>query len=382
MDARIVRAVLALVLVALVAGANYPTPNFVIQTGDPQFAQQVGQAAEKYRRDLAVLWLGKALPNWAQPCPITVHAAPNLGAGGATTFVFNQGEVYGWRMTIQGSRERILDSVLPHEITHMILASHFRRPLPRWADEGAATSVEHASEQNKQRRMLIDFLQNRRGLPFNTMFALTEYPDDILPLYAQGYSLADFLIQQGGRRKYIDYLADALASGDWTGATSRHYGFANLGTLQQTWVGWVAQGSPRLKPQPAPAGQPDSPLVADAGRPARPAPNLQHHVANPAVMADQRGPRSQSGSDSIYARPPAAPQPLAGAMASAAEPLGLSTSGWRAAAPTEVPGGCAGGVCPGGVCPGGVCPLVAGETMSTRAARPQPLQGPEQFILR
>ena len=76
---------------------------------------------------------------------MTVQAAPHLGAGGATTFQFQDGEVFGWRMSIQGSRERMLDSVLPHEITHMIFASHFRQPLPRWADEGGATSVEHAS---------------------------------------------------------------------------------------------------------------------------------------------------------------------------------------------------------------------------------------------
>ena len=61
-------------------------------------------------------------------------------------------------MSIQGSRQRILDSVLPHEVTHTIFASHFRQPLPRWADEGACTTVEHASERAKQEKMLIEFL--------------------------------------------------------------------------------------------------------------------------------------------------------------------------------------------------------------------------------
>ena len=37
---------------------------------------------------------------------------------------------------------RILDSVLPHEITHTIFATHFGQPLPRWADEGACTTVD------------------------------------------------------------------------------------------------------------------------------------------------------------------------------------------------------------------------------------------------
>ena len=68
-------------------------------------------------------------------------------------------------MKIQGSRERILDSVLPHEITHTIFATHFGRPLPRWADEGACTTVEHASEKAKQDKLLIQFLLTDRGIP-------------------------------------------------------------------------------------------------------------------------------------------------------------------------------------------------------------------------
>ena len=139
-------ALVAAVLVAAM-GAQLRSKNFIVETSDPNFAQQVSQAAEKFRHDLAIEWLGEPMPNWSQPCVMTVQAGPRLSPGGVTTFQFDQGEVFGWRMTVQGSAERVLDSVLPHEVTHMIFASHFRRPLPRWADEGGATSVEHASEK-------------------------------------------------------------------------------------------------------------------------------------------------------------------------------------------------------------------------------------------
>ena len=43
--------------------------------------------------------------------------------------------------------------------------------------------------------MLVQFLRTDRGIAFNQMFAMTEYPRDVMPLYAQGYSLAEFLIQ-------------------------------------------------------------------------------------------------------------------------------------------------------------------------------------------
>lgn len=265
MDARLVRA--AFIAAAFLSlGASYRTANFIVNAGTPQIAQQVGKAAEDFRRDLAIEWLGKPMPNWSQPCPITVEAADHLGAGGATSFVFNHGEVFDWRMTIQGPLNRILDSVLPHEVTHTIFASHFRCPLPRWADEGGCTTVEHPSERRKQQQMLITFLQTGRGIAFNEMFAMKEYPRDILPLYSQGHSLASFLIAQGGKRKYLNYLADGMEREQWIEATKRHYNFNDLAALQTTWLDWVRKGSPPLATPPS-----DTTLVAHADVP-RPAP--------------------------------------------------------------------------------------------------------------
>ena len=232
----------ALLMVSM--GASYRGANFIVETADPQMAARISQAAEQFRHDLAIEWLGQAMPNWAQPCTMTVQVAPHLGAGGATTFVFDQGEVFGWRMTIQGSAERVLDSVLPHEITHMIFASYFRRPLPRWADEGGATSVEHISEKQKHRQMLVQFLRTGHGIAFGQMFAMTEYPQDVMPLYAQGYSLAEYLIYHGGRKKFIAFLADGMHDGQWSAAVQRNYNIRDLPALQNTWVAWVAQGFP------------------------------------------------------------------------------------------------------------------------------------------
>ena len=273
MEARI-RWTALLALIFLVSmGAQHRSANFIVETPNAQFARQVAETAEKCRRELAIAWLGKEMPSWWQPCVMTVQVGPHLGAGGATTFVFDRGEVFGWRMSIQGSAERILDSVLPHEITHMVYASHFRQPLPRWADEGGATSVEHTSEKNKHRNMLNEFLRTGRGIAFNQMFAMSDYPSDIMPLYAQGYSLAEFLIQTGGRKKYVEFLGDGLKTDDWAGAVQRHYGVQDLGTLQNTWLAWVRQGSP-LRQSPDATGQ----MLAAAGRRPRPEPNLIYRI--------------------------------------------------------------------------------------------------------
>lgn len=289
MEARRIRAVvLAAGALLALTGASARSRNFVFQTSDPRLAEAFAQAAEKYRHDLAIQWTGEALPDWSQPCLVTATVGAHLGAGGATTFVFDRGEVYGWRMTIQGSAERILDSVLPHEITHMILASHFRAPIPRWADEGAATSVEHPSERDKHRRMLVQFLQTGRGIPFNRMFAMTEYPTDIMPLYAQAQSVVDYLIQTRGRRAFVAFLEEAMRDGQWAKAVERHYGFRDLGSLQNTWVAWVARGCPQLAPAPARASpEGEGTLLASTGRRPRPEPNLIWRAATRDLSANR-----------------------------------------------------------------------------------------------
>lgn len=246
MEARLGHAIILMAAV-LSLGAGYRTENFIVEAPTKELAVEIGRNAERFRRELALQWIGDVMPNWAQPCMLKAQVAPNLGAGGATSFVFDRGEVFGWQMDIQGSRERILDSVLPHEVTHTIFASHFRQALPRWADEGACTTVEHASERMKQQQMLISFLKTGRGISFSRMFMMKEYPADVMPLYSQGYSLARFLIEQRGRRTYMEFLAQGLQDERWEKALKDHYEIENLLVLQNTWLDWVKLGSPRLE---------------------------------------------------------------------------------------------------------------------------------------
>jgi len=225
---------------------RHETANFVVTNAPTEeMAREFCEVAEAYRRDLAVLWVGEVMPDWSAKCPIRLKVG-NYGASGDTTFTFNSGEVYGWVMNVQGTRERILDSVLPHEISHTIFASYFRRPLPRWLDEGAATSVEHISERSNYRRLLLGYVDPtvRRAIPFNRMVEMQEYPQDFYSLYSQSNSVAEFLIGQGGHRRFIVFAKDALDSNDWNAAAYKHYGYDNLGDLQVVWIRWVGEGFP------------------------------------------------------------------------------------------------------------------------------------------
>jgi hypothetical protein len=320
MEARIIRAVLLTAVLASF-GAGYRTPNFVVEARSEGLAERVGLAAEKYRRELALLWLDKELPDWNEPCPITVQVAPHLGAGGETSFVFDRGptgqmEVFGWKMRVQGTEERVLDSVLPHEVTHTILATHFRRPLPRWADEGACTTVEHTSERNKQQNLLITFLRTNKGIAFSNMFAMKEYPSEMLPLYAQGYSLARYLIEQGGRQKFLAFIGEGLKRENWTGATKSYYGYNNLAHLQNSWLDWVKQGSPVLNRA---AGQNEL-LIAQRDRKVD-----RKTKADPVSLANarfQNDDADRARNDDSRTAPAGRPRPASNALARNEQTLG------------------------------------------------------------
>ena len=98
---------LAVVLTALPSmGAQVRTTNFHVHAADPQVAQLIGQWAEHYRKEKALLWLGREMPNWPERCPLHVRVTMS-SPGGATSFNFMNGHV--WQtMNIEGPLDRIL----------------------------------------------------------------------------------------------------------------------------------------------------------------------------------------------------------------------------------------------------------------------------------
>ena len=221
--------------------ADVRTRNFIVSAPNQALAQQVAQSAERFRSELAKYWLGQELRPWSRPCPIRVIAGPSLAAQGVTTY--NRNPVRDFQMEVVGTPQRILDSVLPHEVTHTVLATYFGRPLPRWADEGICTTVEHVSERTKHEAKLREFLRTRRGIAMNQLFLLTEYPSDVLPMYAQGYSVCSFLIAQKGPRQFVQFLKDYMQEPSWTSNIQKHYGYQSLRQLQEYWLKWVESGS-------------------------------------------------------------------------------------------------------------------------------------------
>jgi hypothetical protein len=241
-------------------GASYRTANFVVQAPNQQVAEQVGQYAEKWRKEKALEWLGKEMPTWGQACPLKVTVTPG-GAGGATTFAFDRGAILSQEMNVQGSLERILNSVLPHEITHTVFAYHFRQPLPRWADEGGSVLSEDDLERRRHDKLVRECLAGGRAFRLRVLFDMKQYPEsgqDVMTLYAQGYSLSRFLVEQTDRRQFLAFVGDGMKGG-WDNAVRTHYGMNRVEDLEAAWLDWM-RGT----------FKPDAGLLAKNTNPGRP----------------------------------------------------------------------------------------------------------------
>ncbi|MCI0680919.1 MAG: hypothetical protein L0Y71_02345 [Gemmataceae bacterium] len=215
-------------------GAQHQTTNFLIHAPNAQIAQQVGQYAEHYRREKALQWLGYEMPPWRQPCPLHVSVTMD-GPSGATSFHFGPATILSMKMEIQGPLDRLLASVLPHEITHTVFAHHFRQPVPRWADEGGSVLSEDDIECARHDKLTRQILNRGQQIPLRRLFNLKEYPREVMCLYAQGYSMCDYLVKRSDRRTFLSFVGHGMHHG-WDSAVQSFYGLRNVEALEAAWL--------------------------------------------------------------------------------------------------------------------------------------------------
>ena len=245
----------ALALLPALAGASHRTANFVVEAPTAEVARQVGEQAEACRVSIARAWLGKELPAWSSPCPIRVKMTRGE-AGGLTSFGFARGKVSDQSMSVEGRLDRILASSLPHEVTHTIFAAYFGGPMPRWADEGASLLSEDLREHRRHDQIVFDLISRRGNIPLDRLFTVEEYPDDLMGFYGQGYSISRFLVEMGGRPRFLAFVRDGSRTG-WDAAARAHYGLAGVREVDRAWRSWH-KVTPRTGPRPHRTADPSS----------------------------------------------------------------------------------------------------------------------------
>jgi hypothetical protein len=239
-------------------GRTYRSANFQSSFPNEVESAKLVDTADRFYDSLARYWFGKPLLEQAIPIPIL----PTLGEfapNGATRSQFGPNSAFIWNISVQGSLERVLDSVIPHEVNHVVLYLHFRAPVARWADEGMA-SLFNAPDEKK--RLFAKLSQNPSRYSLDKLLSTVSYPDDekeVALLYAQGTIFTDYLLRWESdaaktmepatypvenRNRFLDFLATERKEG-WEKALERHYHLSSaqgeeaLERATQSILGWV-----------------------------------------------------------------------------------------------------------------------------------------------
>ena len=138
-------------------------------------------------------------------------------------------------MQIQGPLDRLIYSVLPHEITHTVFAHHFKSPVPRWADEGGSVLSEDDLERDRHDKLVRSILNKNQQIPMRTLLQLREYPQQVMCLYAQGYSMSDYLVKRSNRQHFLNFVGAGMQHG-WDNAAKSYFAHNSVEELEQAWL--------------------------------------------------------------------------------------------------------------------------------------------------
>ncbi len=234
------------------------TPHFhIFHRKDNDFAERVARIAEHTRLTMYRKWFNSDGHEWQPVCDLILHAngadythmtgVQGNSPGHSRIESDPSGRVIDRRMDLRLDIPRMMDDVLPHETTHVVLAGMFgNAPVPRWADEGIAVLSEPDDKVNQHRQNLLK--HHKDGLLFGLkqLMELKDYPHprQISAFYAQSVVLVEFLTHKRGPKTLTDFVKDSVHYGYDT-SLQRHYGLT-FAQLEQEWRTQIIDNPQRL----------------------------------------------------------------------------------------------------------------------------------------
>lgn len=196
----------------------HETDNFRIFHADAALAERIAETAERARTEQMKRWAGTA-PNdpWSPKCDIYLYPSAKIFSAmtgqpedspGFSTMGMDAGRINCRRVNLRADHPKIAVAILPHEVTHVVLADFFpRKQIPRWADEGIAVMAEPRTEQHLRAADLDEPLVSGRLFHVQDLMVM-DYPnaEHWSLYYAQSVSLTRFLVEQGTPAQFIEFV--------------------------------------------------------------------------------------------------------------------------------------------------------------------------------
>ena len=229
------------------------TDNFLIHHRDPALAEEVARLAEEAREYSHEKWFGdEPLGRWTPRCELYLYPTAHeysraTGVGpqspGQSKVQNEGGRILSRRIDLRTDETGMKHAVLPHEITHVVLAGRFgARALPRWADEGLAVLTEPRDMAEAHVKNLVNARATGRGYSCAQVMTMTNYPEGaaMRNFYAHSVGVCRYLVEKHGARKMTTFLRAALRSNNYESALMQVYGMRSFTELEQGFQGYLA----------------------------------------------------------------------------------------------------------------------------------------------
>jgi hypothetical protein len=224
----------------------WDTPSFRILHADDALAETVARVCETTRTTQMRHWFGRASSaEWTPRCDVYLYPTPAQfhqmtdqpeESPGFSTMGVNEGRVVARRMNLRADHPKLLMAILPHEITHVVLADLFTSDqIPRWADEGMAVLSEPTGEQQLRAVELAEPLETGRLFRLQDLMVM-DYPDGRYwgLYYAQSVSLTRFIVSQGTPAQFVQFVRDSQRNGV-EAELKRTYRIDGFADLEKRW---------------------------------------------------------------------------------------------------------------------------------------------------
>jgi len=242
------RAIALLAVFCLIPSAAAPAwgagfarnSDYIVFADDQSLADAVIAQASKYRKEIALRWLGEELPPAVGRTVINVTISSDedrgltLPADGPGRQLHNI-----WLTT---SRERATGSTLAHELTHAVLATRYPRDLPVFANEAIANLQDDAERSAIRHRTISWFARTNNWPPLREVFEAESISSVDSASYAVASSVAEYLCTLSSEPKFLQFAIDGKRIG-WDQALRTHYKLESVEQLQRQWQEWVLRSS-------------------------------------------------------------------------------------------------------------------------------------------
>ena len=220
---------------------------------DLSFAEKVASKAEEYYNSITEdlgftrydnFWL------WENRTRIFIYASKNefIKATGAPEWAIGKAEFSKRAISTFPGDEAFMDSVLPHEMTHLIFRDFigFKGDIPLWLNEGVAQWEEPVKRKNWE-RYAGKLAVNNQYIPFSKIMVMDVKQviasGQAINFYRQAMSMVGFLVKMYGSGKFRTFCGEIRDGRGMDDSLRFAYpeSLRNINELEKAWKQYVME---------------------------------------------------------------------------------------------------------------------------------------------